>query len=145
MPPAAGGLHHSEPGPVWRETPVWPGAEPETPWDPFSLGSQSFQQTEDSGGSLKTGDSVERPVTLAFRVFSKSNLHGAPVLRAATASHLGVAVAPGGPGGPSPGRSAGTASWTTPLTTWLHHRAFSSAISRCCVCLLPPLPLSWQC
>ena len=37
-----------------------PGAGPETSQGPFSSGSQSFQKTEDSGGMLKTGESVKR-------------------------------------------------------------------------------------
>ena len=86
-----------------------PGLKQKPPGIRFPWEASLSSKPRIPGGLLKTGDSAG-PVTPAFRVFSKSNLHGAPLLRAATASHLGVAVAPGGPRDPSPGRSAGTAS-----------------------------------
>lgn len=51
--PAAGGLITVNPGQCGGSPQCGPGAEAETPWDPFSLGSQSFQQTEDSGGVVE--------------------------------------------------------------------------------------------
>lgn len=118
-----------------------PGAGPETSQGPFSSGSQSFQKTEDSGGMLKTGDSVKRTVTPAFRVFSKSNLRVAPLVRAAAASCLDAAVAPGGPQGPSPSTLQGLPHGACGSITGPSSRSVSPR----CVRRLPPLPISWRC
>ena len=129
MPPAAGGLHHSEPLPVWGEPPVWPWGWARNPpgsiflWKPVFPENRGFRGDVE-GRRLCKADPSHRPSECSPNLTSVWPLLPEP-----------PTSCPGGPR-PFPVRSAGTPSGTV----WLHHWAFSSSVSPRRVRRLPPLP-----